>query len=415
MSATNGSDKASNSENKAGTFSANSGPAEAVRSKIAALLDNVTVNGGAPNPASASATASSSLNLGTPAAKLSASPVMGLQGPSGETTSATGRENGATYSVPFYNSTPPSVVPPVTNAIPPVPPLPAPQFSGPPLGTPPDHNRWSTSSLNALPPHTQPSSNADANTRDQGLNQAINIKGRTDGVAIEIGKGNWAELLVNLTERLAQSSDFFRGGRVALDIGARPLMESELQELHDLLEKMGLKLGAVRTKSELTFQAALNLGLATRLEPGGDAERGDAQPAAGNREAEQYFVYRGNLRSGQILQKREHILVIGDVNPGAEVISAGDIFVWGRLRGIAHAGADGDARAVIVAFELDPVQLQIVDVPGSAPEEPTGFAARLFKKRTKVKRPEIAYLHNHQMIIEPWDESRPGGIAAFRR
>jgi len=247
------------------------------------------------------------------------------------------------------------------------------------------------------------------------VTNAISIKGRTDGVAIEIGKGNWPELLVNLTERLTQASDFFRGGRVALDVGTRPLLETELQQVQELVEKIGLKLGIVRTKAERTFQAALNLGIAAKLDPGGETESSEAMPASGNREGEQYFVYRGNLRSGQILEKREHILIIGDVNPGAEVISAGDIFVWGRLRGIVHAGADGDAQAVIVAFELDPVQLQIVDVTLAAPQETSSFATRLLRKRTTVKRPEIAYMANQQIMVEPWDETKPGGMAVFRR
>ncbi|MDQ3249670.1 MAG: septum site-determining protein MinC [Chloroflexota bacterium] len=245
---------------------------------------------------------------------------------------------------------------------------------------------------------------------------AISIKGRTDGVAIEIGKGHWSELLANLAERLAQASDFFRGGKVALDVGARPLLEAELRQVREVLEGVGLKLGAVRTKSERTFQAALNLGLATKLEPADHADHAEAGTAGGNREGESYFVYRGNLRSGQILRRREHILVIGDINPGAEIISTGDVFVWGRLRGIVHAGADGDTRAVVVAFELDPVQLQLAGVTPIAPEEPTGFTARLIKKRPPVKRPEIAYLNGQQAVtIEPWDESKPGGIAAFRR
>lgn len=314
-----------------------------------------------------------------------------------DTTPSNSRENGV--------ATPAEGAPPSPTA---APPAFASQWYKPPSlpSTPSPAPTSAASSLPSTPPTSAPS---------PATASAITIKGRTDGVAIEIGKGNWAELLVNLTERLTQASDFFRGGRVALDVGARPLVETELQQVHDLLEKMGLKLGAVRTKSERTFQAALSLGIAIKLDPGGEAESGEAMPAAGNRAGEQYFVYRGNLRSGQILEKREHILIIGDVNPGAEVISAGDIFVWGRLRGIVHAGADGDTQAIIVAFELNPVQLQIVDVTLAPPEEPTGFAARLLRKRATVKCPEIAYMVNQKIVVEPWDETKPGGMAAFRR
>ena len=370
----------SGGENKPGSFYYNGGRADQVQSKLAALLDDVTITGA---------------NTGEdrmPPTVNSTAPGLTV-----DTTPSNSRENGATSPV---EGAPPSPAA--------APPAFASQWYKPPSlpSTPSPAPTSAVSSLPSTPPTSAP---------NPATASAITIKGRTDGVAIEIGKGNWAELLVNLTERLAQASDFFRGGRVALDVGARPLVETELQQVHDLLEKMGLKLGAVRTKSERTFQAALSLGIAIKLDPGGEAESGEAMPAAGNRAGEQYFVYRGNLRSGQILEKREHILIIGDVNPGAEVISAGDIFVWGRLRGIVHAGADGDTQAIIVAFELNPVQLQIVDVTLAPPEEPTGFAARLLRKRATVKCPEIAYMVNQKIVVEPWDETKPGGMAAFRR
>lgn len=348
---------------ESGSFHNNGARRDPIRAKIDALLDDVTVPAAVIN-------ASGALRPSTP------NPVV-----------ADARAGSALF-VARENGTPTEFVTLPTSPVEPI--------SSPPSYTPP-------------PAVTDPPPLPEINAG------AISIKGRTDGVAIEIGKGNWADLLANLNERLAQASDFFRGGKVALDIGARPLLEGELTQVREILEHVGLKLGAVRTKSERTFQAALNLGLATKLDPPDPADAVEAQPASSNREDERYFVYRGNLRSGQVLQKREHILVIGDVNPGAEIISAGDIFVWGRLRGIVHAGADGDTRSVIVAFELDPVQLNIAGMAAVAPEEPTSLTARLLKKRTTIKRPELAYLNNQQVLIEPWDGSKPGGLAAFRR
>ncbi len=413
MSATNGGDKINRNGDKSGGFYANNGPADAVRSKIAALLDDVTVADSTPIAADTQVAASAPVTTDKPGANVNP-PSAGTLAPQTEPSTPIGekmpfalRDNGTSN---FGAAPPPPLITPPASGI----------TASPSQWHAPSQNATSLNppSMNPLPQHPPPQNALPSygdNTRNPKASQAISIKGRTDGVAIEIGKGHWPELLSELTERLTEASDFFRGGRVALDVGARPLLENELDQVPELLQKVGLKLGVVRTKSQRTFQAALNLGMATRLEPGGDAESADAQTAASNREAEQYFVYRGNLRSGQILQKHEHILVLGDVNPGAEVISAGDIFVWGRLRGIAHAGADGDVQAVIIAFEMNPVQLQIVDITGSAPEEPTTFTGRLLKKRRVVNRPKIAYLNGNQLVIELWDESRPGGIAAFRR
>ena len=87
----------------------------------------------------------------------------------------------------------------------------------------------------------------------------------------------------------------------------------------------------------------------------------DATPAATNVDTAAYFVYRGYLRSGHRLQRNESILVIGDVNPGAEVISDGDVLVWGRLRGVVHAGVQGNQRAIVAALDLEPTQLRIAE------------------------------------------------------
>jgi len=71
------------------------------------------------------------------------------------------------------------------------------------------------------------------------------------------------------------------------------------------------------------------------------------------------LYHRGTLRGGQALHNLGNIIVIGDVNPGAELIASGDIVVFGALRGVAHAGAQGDRGARVIALELAPTQLRI--------------------------------------------------------
>ncbi|RIK44820.1 MAG: septum site-determining protein MinC [Chloroflexi bacterium] len=245
-------------------------------------------------------------------------------------------------------------------------------------------------------------------------NGAVTIKGRSEGVTIELGKGQWSNVLEELSERLSQAGNFFRGGAVALDVGPRPLLESELQEVRTLLDQQGMMLAVVRTAAERTFEAALGLGLAARLVASNGEGEADVEPAASNQGFGRYFVYHGNLRSGQVLERNEHILLIGDVNPGAEVVSQGDILVWGRMRGIAHAGAGGDKRSVVLALHLDPIQLRIA---GTIAIDVTqvGRSGGRWSWKSIDKRPEIAFIVQEQIVIEPWDESKPGGLAAFRR
>jgi septum site-determining protein MinC len=87
-------------------------------------------------------------------------------------------------------------------------------------------------------------------------------------------------------------------------------------------------------------------------------------------------VHQGTVRSGDHLEAEGSLLVLGDVNPGARISAVGHVLVWGRLRGMAHAGCQGDRRARIVALQLRPLQLRIADAVARGPEElpPAGLA-----------------------------------------
>jgi septum site-determining protein MinC len=130
-----------------------------------------------------------------------------------------------------------------------------------------------------------------------------------------------------------------------------------------------------------------------------------------------HFVHRGSLRSGQVLRKTESIVVIGDVNPGAQVISGGDIMVWGRLRGIAHAGAEGNRRSVVAAIDFVPTQLRIANLTAIAPEQKKARGGGFFFwKKEPERRPEIARVIDGRIVVEPWDEGgKPNGLGVWRK
>lgn len=249
---------------------------------------------------------------------------------------------------------------------------------------------------------------------EESGNSAITIKGRTDGIAIEIGAGSWRMLMAQLRQKLHQSSGFFRGGAVSLDVGDRSLTDEELATAKEILNEHGLNLNLVRSTSEETSQAASVLSVSVSLE---QAEATLAESAGTNHESLEHFVYRGNLRSGQILRRTETILILGDVNPGALVESEGDILVWGRLRGTAHAGSRGDTSAIVSAMLMEPTQLRISDSIAIMPSNEERRSLFGVKKRNPdlAPRPEVAYIAGDSIVVEPWDESKPGGIMAFRR
>ena len=109
------------------------------------------------------------------------------------------------------------------------------------------------------------------------------------------------------------------------------------------------------------------------------------------------LLVRRTLRSGQRIWHHGHVVVLGDVNPGAEICASGDIVVMGWLRGLAHAGAGGDDSAKVSAFRLDPVQLRIGRFIGRAPDH---------GEMAPPDIPEVAEVRDGHLVIDRW----PGSV-----
>ncbi|SHK60930.1 septum site-determining protein MinC [Desulforamulus aeronauticus] len=101
------------------------------------------------------------------------------------------------------------------------------------------------------------------------------------------------------------------------------------------------------------------------------------------------------LRSGQSVYHDGNVVVLGDVNPGAEIVATGNIVVMGALRGVVHAGAKGDANAVILAFRLRPTQLRIANHITRPPEE----------EISDPDYPELARIKNGVVTIETFNSN----------
>jgi septum site-determining protein MinC len=76
---------------------------------------------------------------------------------------------------------------------------------------------------------------------------------------------------------------------------------------------------------------------------------------------ENTILIRRTLRSGQNFYYQGNVVVIGDINPGAELVAKGDVVVMGQMRGMVHAGSEGDESATVMAFRLQPTQLRIAN------------------------------------------------------
>jgi septum site-determining protein MinC len=217
----------------------------------------------------------------------------------------------------------------------------------------------------------------------------LQIKGIKEGLMVTMGEGEWRDLREALLKQVAEKNNFFKGARLALDVGNQVLHAAELGSLRDHLSDQGISLWAVISNSPLTEKTAQVLGLATKLStPRPDrAIRPQDTSVLGD---DAIFVQR-TLRSGFKIEAHSHVVVLGDVNPGAEVVADGSIIVWGRLRGAAHAGASGDVNAMICALDLSPMQLRIAD------------QTEVDRAKTQKNIPLIARVCDGLIKVEPWN------------
>ena len=222
-------------------------------------------------------------------------------------------------------------------------------------------------------------------------NERINIKGTSNGLVVTIGSGVWQGLVEELDNSLAQKASFFKGGRVALRVGARQLTRLQLENVGHVLGRHNVTLWAVESDAPGTLEAAEQLGLETGIDtpPRLTDIETDTLPAGDS------IVIRRTLRSGQVINHPGHVVIIGDINPGAEVKAGGSVIVWGRLRGTVYAGTDTMDRdeAIVCALQLSPMQLRIGDTIARSPAE----------NEDHEMIPEMASIQDGHIVAEPWN------------
>jgi septum site-determining protein MinC len=222
----------------------------------------------------------------------------------------------------------------------------------------------------------------------------VQIKGIRDGLLINLGEGAWPELQETLLLHIQERAAFFKGARVALDVGNHILHAAELGGLRDKLSDQGVNLWAVLSNSPTTEQNAQVLGMATKI----FAPKPERQMkvAPNSPDGENSLLVQKTLRSGTRIVYPGSVVVIGDVNPGAEIIAEGNIVVWGRLRGVVHAGAEGNEKAAVYALDMNPMQLRIANYIAVTPQH---------KGKTV---PEIAQISKGQVVAIHWDDKEGG-------
>lgn len=236
----------------------------------------------------------------------------------------------------------------------------------------------------------------------QSVQGYIAIKGTRNGLLLTLEPETpFSDLLTALSERLAEAPTFFRGASLAVDTTRRALQRGERTQLEALLAYYHMSVAA----QEIPIIAPAPEAQATEHKVSGDlaalnAAQGIEQQAQNGqtapREMDDTLFLRRTVRSGQAIHHASNVVVLGDVNPGAEIVAGGDIMVWGVLRGMVHAGYPGNEQALVCSLVLAPVQLRIAHLLSRPPE---GYEAQ--------PRPEVATIRNGQIVVEAWVNGRP--------
>ncbi len=217
----------------------------------------------------------------------------------------------------------------------------------------------------------------------------VQFKGIREGLLVTLSEGNWSEMEEALLDQLSSQSDFLRGAKLILNVDNHVIKAAALGKLRDRLSDHGVTLWAVLTNSPTTEKNAQALGLATKIYQGPAQHKMPVQksPPADGDEA---LLVQKTLRSGNRINYDGHVIVIGDVNPGAEIVSGGNVVVWGKLRGMVHAGVHGNLDAIVCALVLQPTQLRIGDKIAISPNEQSSH------------QPETALVRDGKVVAEPW-------------
>lgn len=189
----------------------------------------------------------------------------------------------------------------------------------------------------------------------------------------------WSEAWHELKHRLQASERSWQPQTPVHLLAKDQLLDArQLQTIAEALLEIDLRITWVTTSRRQTAVAAATAGYSVEQKSVDQHLLGDISSPATTL-AEPLYL-QTTVRSGVEVRHPGTVIICGDLNPGGTVIAAGDILVWGRLRGLAHAGAQGNRECRIFALEMQPTQLRIAELVARAPESPEDL------------EPEIAYI-----------------------
>ncbi len=223
------------------------------------------------------------------------------------------------------------------------------------------------------------------------MKQSVVIKSNKYGLIVILdGELPFADLEREVAEKFRTSAKFFKNAQMAVTFQGRALSTDEEWALVEAItQNCEIEIMCILNENDLT-EEAMRRAVEEHASVGGQDGK----------------FYKGTLRSGQVLESETSIIILGDVNAGAKVISKGNVVVLGTLKGTIYVGAAGNEDAFVAALIMDPMQIRIADVIArKSDKQPT---ARERKKQEET--PKIAYVEDGNIYIEPITKEVLGDI-----
>lgn len=201
---------------------------------------------------------------------------------------------------------------------------------------------------------------------------------------------NWTELCNDLSEslHLQGNEGKWSPDTVVYLIAKNQLIDGrKLQQLATTLGEVELKLTWVSTSRRQTAVAAATGGYCVEQQST-EAPLTGKQATKNSLPLAEPLYISSTIRSGKEIRHPGTVIITGDINPGGTIIAQGNILIWGRLRGIAHAGAQGDRQCCIMSLKMEPTQLRIADLVARAPDN-----------QASESEPEVAYINKQGICI----------------
>lgn len=210
------------------------------------------------------------------------------------------------------------------------------------------------------------------------MNNSVMIKGNKYGIVVVLSPDiSFDEIKEQLKTKFRESSKFFENATMAISFEGRNLTNDQQQEILDIIHE--------NTDMHIICIMENDPEIEERFHKTLDQKLMELSNNTGQ-------FYKGIIRSGTSLEFETSVVIIGDVNHGARVVSKGNIIVLGALKGNAYAGATGNTNSFVVALSMNPTQIRIADVIARAPDKPT---------KEEVKETKIAFLEDGNIYIEP--------------